>query len=266
MASDKGASDAFHGALKAERSYGAKLRGLVKQIHTIVTAHAPAPAEHWSPPGLAALNASLTKYAQAITPWAVAVGKRMVEEANRRNIFAWRGLSLRMSRGLKTELSTAPTGEAMGNLLARQVELITSLPKSASERVHEMSVKALVTGERFAERESDIKQALAEAHPAATAKWLINRATLIARTETARAASTLTQARAEFIGADRYYWLSARDARVRDTHAKLDARSKRGETFLWSDPPVSEADGTTRSHPGQVYNCRCIAMPVIPTE
>jgi len=48
-----------------------------------------------------------------------------------------------------------------------------------------------------------------------------------------------------------YVWRSRDDARVRSTHAEYD-----DQTFSWSDPP----DG---GHPGQGWNCRCTAEPII---
>lgn len=51
-----------------------------------------------------------------------------------------------------------------------------------------------------------------------------------------------------------YVWRSRDDARVRSTHAEYD-----DQTFSWSDPPSG-------GHPGQGWNCRCTAEPVIDLE
>jgi putative chitinase len=51
-----------------------------------------------------------------------------------------------------------------------------------------------------------------------------------------------------------YVWRSRDDARVRSTHAEYD-----DQTFSWSDPPSG-------GHPGQGWNCRCTAEPIIDLE
>jgi SPP1 gp7 family putative phage head morphogenesis protein len=87
-----------------------------------------------------------------------------------------------------------------------------------------------------------------------------SRAQLIAVTETARASSVLLQARATHVGSTHYYWRTSEDIDVRPIHKKLN-----GQVFPWSDPPVSGSNGE-RSHPGQIYRCRCWPEPIIPVE
>lgn len=50
---------------------------------------------------------------------------------------------------------------------------------------------------------------------------------------------------------DRYIWRSRDDSRVRAAHAGYD-----DHIFFWSDPPEG-------GHPGQGWNCRCTAEPII---
>ena len=50
---------------------------------------------------------------------------------------------------------------------------------------------------------------------------------------------------------ERYIWRSSDDSRVRASHADYDNR-----VFSWSDPPEG-------GHPGQGWNCRCTAEPII---
>jgi predicted chitinase len=56
---------------------------------------------------------------------------------------------------------------------------------------------------------------------------------------------------AEALQLDRYTWRSRDDARVRSAHAVND-----DQVFAWSDPPEG-------GHPGEAWNCRCIAEPII---
>lgn len=47
---------------------------------------------------------------------------------------------------------------------------------------------------------------------------------------------------------------------VRYSHGILE-----GKTFSWNDPPITTAPGQTqrRNNPGQDYNCRCFAIPIV---
>ncbi len=245
-------------AANAATSYGAALRQYAKQIERIIQSYATGKPPIVPPEAMPALNEALRNYAAGTAPWARAVTKRMLTEVDRRNRTAWEKHTKEMSLALRQELATAPTGEAVQGILEGQVELITSLPMDAAQRVHEASLEALSIGGRYAERTEEIEAALAAAHPDATGEWLRNRATLIARTETARAASVLTQARSEHIGATHYQWLTAGDFRVRESHRKLNRK-----IFAWADPPLSDLPDY-HSHPGQIFNCRCTALPIIP--
>ena len=253
------AEHAFHQATQANGGYTQALRSLGRQITHIVRAFAPEDAtKPWSEIHKAQLDHALRRYAHAIEPWAQSVGQVMLTRADRRNRTAWRAYTEEMSLGLRQELLSADVGAAIRSLLAQQVTLITSLPVSTSQRVQEKALEAMVLSERYPERTEEITQALAEANPQATQNWLNNQATVIARTETARAQSVLVQARSETIGADQYIWRTAGDSNVRESHRKLNKSVQR-----WDKPPLSDPPDHY-SHPGQIWNCRCVALPIIP--
>lgn len=65
-------------------------------------------------------------------------------------------------------------------------------------------------------------------------------------------AGLINELRQEDLGIQRYVWRSRDDAKVRVRHAEHDNR-----VFRWDEPPE---DG----HPGQAYNCRCVAEPILP--
>jgi len=91
-----------------------------------------------------------------------------------------------------------------------------------------------------------------------------HRAECIARTETARARSNFTQARAKNIGSPGYIWKTVGDSRVRPMHAELN-----GKFIPWELPPVTDfgRGGTPiHAHAGCVFNCRCWASPIFPDE
>lgn len=85
-----------------------------------------------------------------------------------------------------------------------------------------------------------------------------SRAELIARDQTLKLNGAMNQARQESVGVETYTWSTSGDERVRATHEELD-----GEICAWSDPPLENDDGE-KLHPGEDFQCRCIAIPVIP--
>ena len=249
----------FSKVRNAERSFGAALRGYARQITHIIGYHATTGETPIVPPEkMPELSEALRRYSAGTIPWARATVGRMISEVNRRSLTAWRTLSGQMSVALRKELNSAPIGEAVAGLLTEQVELITSLPIEAARRVQEQTQEALLVGSRYPERVAEIEQALAEAHPTATGIWLAKRADLIAVTETARSASVLVQARATHIGADKYIWKAVMDWKTRPTHRELN-----GSVQEWSNPPLSDLPDY-HSHPGQIFRCRCVALPIIP--
>ncbi|MFX5937705.1 phage head morphogenesis protein, partial [Acinetobacter baumannii] len=76
-------------------------------------------------------------------------------------------------------------------LLAEQVDLITSIPREAGQRVHELTLKGLEDSTRASEIAKEIMR---------SGEVAKSRAMLIARTEVSRTATSLTQARAQFVG------------------------------------------------------------------
>ena len=252
--------EGFKKTRNAQASYGAQLRQLARQVARIIEALVPeAEADTpLSPSQIARIDVALAAYAKAITPWARATTARMIAEVSRRDKTAWEAYARGMGLALRKELAEAPIGPHVEQLMGEQVDLITSLPIDAAQRVHEKTLEAISLSGRFPEREAEIKEALAEAHPYQTQKWLANRATLIARTETARTASVVTQARAEYVGAESYIWKTAGDWKVRPSHRKL-----AGSVQRWDSPPLSDPPDY-HSHPGQIWNCRCVALPIIP--
>lgn len=274
---EEGRSAGFFRARKAESGFGASLRHLARQIARIIEAYAPQNGDPIPPHGILRIGQALDDYARAIEPWARAVSWRMIAETNRRDKTAWEQYTQGMGAALRRELREAPIGEAVQRLLAGQVDLITSLPREAAQWVHEQALNALEAGHRYQERtaiesgwspelgawtrepppRTELAEALAKATPGATEQWLRNRATLIARTETARTASVLVQARSEAIGVTHYVWKTAGDWKVRESHRKLNNSVQR-----WDEPPLSDPPDY-HSHPGQIWNCRCTALPVL---
>ena len=81
-------------------------------------------------------------------------------------------------------------------------------------------------------------------------------ARLVARDQMAKLNSKITQYQQRDAGIEEYIWSTSEDEQVRDSHRELN-----GKKFRWDNPPLN-SDGR-RCHPGEDYQCRCIASAVI---
>lgn len=95
-----------------------------------------------------------------------------------------------------------------------------------------------------------------------------SRAALIARDQTLKANADLSQLRQERVGVTSYIWTSSGDERVRGAPGgKWEASQSNhyildGETFEWASPPITNPETGETNHPGQDYQCRCMAYPL----
>lgn len=203
-----------------------------------------------NPETVPTIRTMLEKYAEALDPWARSTVTRMLAEVNNRDAKTWAEQAQAMGLALRKELHNAPTGALMRQLMEEQVGLIKSLPTEAAQRVHDLVIKGLEDSARADEVASEIRR---------SGEVTESRANLIARTEVARSASKLTEARALHIGSEGYIWRTSGDSDVRHSHKQME-----GKFVRWDTPPTL-SDGTT-THAGQIYNCRCYPEPVIPDD
>jgi SPP1 gp7 family putative phage head morphogenesis protein len=237
------AKEEFARAKKVELFYAARLRQVAKNV-----GHLIAGFDLESIDGNVLLLTALRDYAAMLSPWAASVAKRMIGETAARDDKNWRSIAARMGVALRKEIETAPTGEAMRKLLAEQIDLIASLPTEAAERVRMMTQQGISDGVRPKEIAARIME---------TSDVTLARATLIARTEVARTASVLTQVRAQHVGCTHFTWITAGDSNVRPSHRALNRL-----TFEYANPPLSDPPDH-HSLPGQIWNCRCIGVPIL---
>jgi len=87
-----------------------------------------------------------------------------------------------------------------------------------------------------------------------------SRSLTIARTESAQTANGARDLVFEAEGIDQTSWLTARDTHVRQEHQRLEGEVRdRGDSFV---PGISlRYPGDIKAPPGQVVNCRCMAVP-----
>lgn len=220
-----------------EGDYNKQLKAVAKQVGHIIALYQNGAAL------LPGLDKALEAYAASLEPWAQNVAKRMIDAVSKSNYRHWKAESKKLSQELRADPNVA-----VGRLLQQeQVALITSLPIEAGARAQEMAFQAATGGRRIDEIAKEIGR---------SGEVTASRATLIARTEVAKANSMITEARSKEVGATHYIWRTAEDEAVRESHAEME-----GVVVAWDEVPTL-SDGTT-THAGQIYNCRCYPEPVI---
>lgn len=146
---------------------------------------------------------------------------------------------------LKTKFSVVPE-RLLDGIIDDALKIATQrinayLPNGVSIDIQSVDLSAIRDGLRseVADRLSEIGVAVDQNDPRITA--------IIARY--AEILNGFFQT--EGLQLESYVWRSRDDARVRSAHAQNDDR-----VFSWSDPPEG-------GHPGQGWNCRCTAEPII---
>ena len=229
----------------AEHAYRSQLKRIAKHVGDIINTLAPDGQP--SPSQMADINTSLSRYAEAITPWAKATARGMLVDVARRDEKVWASIAGDMAGALRREIRTAPTGELFRQLMGEQVELIRSLPLEAAQRVHKLTIEGLSTGMRAGEIAKEIMR---------SGEVSASRASLIATTEVGRASTNLAMARALHVDSPGYHWTTVRDGRVRQSHRALE-----GKFIPWDKPPTT--DGLTY-HAGAGPRCRCFPLIILP--
>lgn len=84
------------------------------------------------------------------------------------------------------------------------------------------------------------------------------KAKFLARQETKLLISEYQRNRFKQAGVTRYRWSTNIDGRERPWHKKLN-----GQIFSWDEPPIIDERTGERGHPGQAFNCRCVAIPLV---
>lgn len=85
-----------------------------------------------------------------------------------------------------------------------------------------------------------------------------NRAKFIARQETALYTAKLKESQYKASGIDKYRWMTVGDGAVRHSHKEHNRK-----IFSWDNPPIVDPVTGRRAHPGEDFNCRCTASPIV---
>lgn len=170
--------------------------------------------------------------------------------------------NLRNSTGvdLGTEIRSSDIDQLLKVKISENAALITSIKNEYVEDVGKIIRDNVLNGERSSRLITEIKERGGVSE---------NRAKVIARTETSKVNAQLTRLRSEALGSKTYVWSTVIDERTRHDHVVMD-----GKLCRFDDPTVySDDDGKTwkpRKNiggveilAGDIYNCRCTALPVV---
>lgn len=138
--------------------------------------------------------------------------------------------------------------EALEHWVDENVSLIKTIPEETLEKMKTIIQNGYKQGKSTTKMIKQIQSAysISKRH-----------ASLIARDQVAKLNSNIQQAQQQDAGISEYTWYTSGDTRVRESHKKLN-----GKKFKWSEPPVVDRKTGRRCHPGEDYQCRCIARPV----
>lgn len=187
------------------------------------------------------------------------IERRIVTLANttrKRSISEWKRVVHR-TLGINI-LEDYYTGEfyrdTMRQWTANNVNLIKTLPDQTLTRMTNIIQGGYLRGASNTEMGKLIQEAYGVDK---------DHALFIARDQTSKLNAELTQAQQKDAGVEEYVWDSSGDSRVRACHRELN-----GKTISWSDPPemwyetkAGRVYTGRRCHPGQDYQCRCVALP-----
>lgn len=144
---------------------------------------------------------------------------------------------------LGIDAATIPSlAEHLDLFIKENVRLISSLSDDALDQIEGIVSRGARSGARAEAMSEQIMQRVDVSE---------SRANLIARDQANKLYGDLTQLRQTETGVTRYTWRTSLDERVREEHQLLE-----GTEQSWDDPPPP-------GHPGQDYQCRCTAEPII---
>jgi SPP1 gp7 family putative phage head morphogenesis protein len=227
----------------AERKYFNAMKLVAKEIEKILKSTLTSATKAQ---GIKAISL-LKKYSKTLTKWSNQTVATMFYNVDKDNKKKWDKLSAKMSQELKKELSRPPEKAWMQKYMDDNVGFIKSMPIDAAKRVHKLIKENQYVGLRSTDLIDEIMRIGGMSE---------NKAKMIARTETSRYSTALTEMRATSIGADWYIWRAVGDFRTRSSHKHMNR-----VLVSWNDPPSPEKLSGEKAygeyHAGETFNCRC---------
>lgn len=212
---------------------------------------------------LGEINARLVEFAHAQNFFAAfgqKMAKRMITQVAVSNALSWRQAASQSSNGriiyqmLRAETSSSNVvGMHINKLVEDNATLIKSVPQNVAAQLTKFIQDQQIKGLR--------SEAIAKMIAPKCKHLRRYEVARLARTEVAKADTAITRARAQSIGLNWYQWHTSQDARVRDSHRKMNL-----VLVNWNDPPSPESLVGEKSeghyHAGNIWNCRCPAIPI----
>lgn len=242
----------FERPLRFEIAYGRAINSLLLKFFKIPR------FETWNEVQL--LLREYASSAKLLSEFATRIASAMVTHVAAQNAVSWREAARQGGRGsiiyelLRRELQEPRMRNRLVFLIQTNAQYISTVPQQVAERAVHHVEKQFMAGRRSESIMHDLAP-----YMRGLRNFEIQR---IARTEVAKADTAITRTRAESIGLDWYRWVTAHDARVRESHKHMNQ-----VLVNWNQPPSPEALVHERNvgyyHAGNIYNCRCIALPLV---
>lgn len=142
--------------------------------------------------------------------------------------------------------------EMLDKWIKENVDLIATIPYDALDEMEKIVLRSYLDGKPITTIAKEIQRnySVTKSH-----------ARLIARDQMGKLNRQITQHQQQSCGVSRYKWSDAGDSRVRADHRRLN-----GKIFSWNAPPIVDMRTGRRGHPGDDYQCRCVAIPVFEFE
>lgn len=168
---------------------------------------------------------------------------RKISDHNRRQI----NKQIRAAVGFDVFLDDTQLIDTMEQFASDNVSRIVTYPPTIFPRLERIVANGFRAGIRADRIANEIVDQLGVEE---------SRAAFWARDQIGSLNGQLTKQRQEGLGITEYLWRTSMDEAVREAHRRLE-----GTKHSWDDPPQV---GQRLVHPGEDYNCRCTADPVIP--
>jgi len=177
----------------------------------------------------------------------------------------WRELIEEMY-GKDVMFAEASKREMKNIFIQKNVSLIKNVANENLRNVERIIYDGVTSGERPESIAGKIKHGTSSSF-----KKYKNRCKVVARDQLSKAYSDINRVNQRNIGVNKYFWDTVEDSDVRKSHSVLN-----GKLCKWADPSVykdSPKDERWKSrssiggyigHPGEDYQCRCVAQPFMP--
>lgn len=210
----------------------------------------------------AAIGASETKFIQAskrmqskledIVPSELAAKLRLDSLIDKTIFRADEDLRKTMKNISVTPQLTPARKKTIAEQYTKNMDLyVTEFTEREIIKLRKMVQKSVFKGNRYEGLENMIRKSFQVSQA---------KAQFLARQETSLLVTTYKYDRYKDAGVEKYRWQTVggtKDHPVREWHKKLN-----GKVFSFDDPPVDDEKGGTHN-PGQAFNCRCIAVPIV---